>query len=79
MRKEVLVPGLTLALSMAAAAGVPVKVGLVTDVGGILRDREEHTKPPDRQDPKRSCEFHCIDLRSLKLNFADRRHNVSNR
>ena len=35
MRKHVLVSGMTLALALAAAAGTPIKVGLVTDIGGI--------------------------------------------
>jgi basic membrane protein A len=35
MRKLVLLPVLTLALAAAAAAATPIKVGLVTDIGGI--------------------------------------------
>ena len=35
MRKHVLVSGMTLAMALAAAAGTPIKVGLVTDIGGI--------------------------------------------
>jgi len=35
MRKKILVPGFALTLAMTVAAGPPIKVGVVTDVGGI--------------------------------------------